>query len=208
LFCAVMMADERYRFCKISLQESDLHQICDLLTSLLGGQFEYRTLALADAGVDVMKNPDAGAAADFIGWPIIVEIEAGAGAIDAAILNLTTRILTAAWEAGPLAVAACDYEPCAPTARRESRPASFATSGGASTWPPLATRRIRPRPRPSSARCGTPSSRSDQASRLHPRREGRAESEINDGCDRLAGCARRASPTSRGRRGRWRVRPG
>jgi DNA-binding transcriptional LysR family regulator len=50
----------------------------------------------------------------------------------------------------------------------KSRPASFATSGGTSTWPPMATRRIRPRPRPSSAHCATPSSRPDQASRPHP----------------------------------------
>src|SRR4051794_24322659 len=37
---SLTMADERYGFCKMFLRESDLHVVRELLTSLLGGQFE------------------------------------------------------------------------------------------------------------------------------------------------------------------------
>jgi hypothetical protein len=104
------MADEPYRFCKIFLCAAEPRSVMDLLAVLLGGDFQRGSLALPSAVVDVLRNPDAGSAEDFIGWPTFVEIEADADADNASIVEVTSRIVIAMWGAGIPAVAACDYE--------------------------------------------------------------------------------------------------
>jgi hypothetical protein len=104
------MTEETYRYCKVFVQRANPHTVTDLLTDFLGAQSQHRLWKLVDAVVDVSKNPDTGAADDFIGWPTIVEIEAEAGASSAAVVAITSRVVTAMWGAGLPAVAACDYE--------------------------------------------------------------------------------------------------
>lgn len=104
------MADETYRFCKIFLDAAEADAVVDLLTGLLDGPFPHRVLTLPDAVVEVLGNPDTGAADDFIGWPTLVEIEAADEAANASVVALTASIVTATWDAGIRSVAACDYE--------------------------------------------------------------------------------------------------
>jgi hypothetical protein len=104
------MADESYRFCKIFLRAVEPRAAMDLLTVLLGAQFQRRSLTLPDAVVDVLANPESGKADDFIGWPTLVEIEAKADAERASIVAIASRIVTAMWDAEIPAVAACDFE--------------------------------------------------------------------------------------------------
>jgi hypothetical protein len=104
------MADEKYQFCKIFVRAAKVPVVTERLAELLGAQPQRRTFALADAIVDVLKNPDAGLADDFIGWPTIVEVEAEPEASDGSIVALTSRIIESLWDSGWAAVAACDYE--------------------------------------------------------------------------------------------------
>ncbi|WP_133854062.1 hypothetical protein [Labedaea rhizosphaerae] len=103
------MSDETYRFCKIFLR-AESRAAMDLLAVLLETPFQRRTLTLPDGVVDVMRNPDMGAVDDFIGWPTVVEIDAEEHADRASVIVITSRIVTAMWDAGIPAVAACDYE--------------------------------------------------------------------------------------------------
>jgi hypothetical protein len=103
------MTDDAHRYCKIFLN-ADSRTVMDLLTVLLGVPFRRRTLTLLDGIVDVVKNPDAGLANDFVGWPTLAEVEAEEHAADASIIAITSRVVTAMWNAGIPAVAACDYE--------------------------------------------------------------------------------------------------
>ncbi|WP_146044384.1 hypothetical protein [Amycolatopsis sp. BJA-103] len=80
------------------------------MTGLLGVRDRLGVFSLPEAIVDVSRNPGRGATGDFIGWPAIVEVEAEEGAERASVVGLVSRILSALWEAGIPAVAACDYE--------------------------------------------------------------------------------------------------
>jgi hypothetical protein len=104
------MAAESYRYCKIFLRAAEPGVVMDLLAPLLNAPFQRRTLTLSDATVDVMENSDAWLADDFIGWPVCAEVEAEPGATDAAVVAIASRIVTAMWDAGIPAVAACAYE--------------------------------------------------------------------------------------------------
>lgn len=103
------MASEIYEFCKIFLRAEEQEAV-DLLTDLLGARPRLGLFALPEAEVEVLRNPDKGAAKDFIGWPAFVEVEAETDAESAAVVAIVSRIVTAMWEAGIPAVAACDYE--------------------------------------------------------------------------------------------------
>jgi hypothetical protein len=104
------MADEKYEFCKIFVRAAEPPAVTGQLAELLGAQPQRRAFILADAIVDVLKNPDADLADDFIGWPTIVEVEAEPEASDRSIVALTSRIVESLWDSGWPAVAACDYE--------------------------------------------------------------------------------------------------
>jgi hypothetical protein len=104
------MADDNYQFCKIFVRTAEPPAVAEQLAGLLEVQPQRRAFALADAIVDVLKNPDAGLADDFIGWPTIVEVEAEPEATDRSIVALTSRIVESLWASGWAAVAACDYE--------------------------------------------------------------------------------------------------
>jgi hypothetical protein len=104
------MADDVYRFCKIFLRSADPSEIKGMLASLLGGEFQRRSMYLTDVTVDVLKNPDAGAEDDFVRWPTFVEVEAGDEAVNESVAGIISKIVEAMWEAGIPAVAACSFE--------------------------------------------------------------------------------------------------
>ncbi|MFE3526609.1 hypothetical protein ACFXOD_34415 [Streptomyces sp. NPDC059161] len=80
------------------------------MSELLGGAFRRRSMFLADATVDVLRNSDAGTSEDFVGWPMLVEIEATEEATNMSIRNMATEILTAMWSCGTPAIASCSFE--------------------------------------------------------------------------------------------------
>ncbi|MFE9882713.1 hypothetical protein [Streptomyces sp. NPDC005784] len=104
------MADETYQFCKIFVRSADLSEIMQILTSLLGGEFSRKSLYLADVEVEVLKNPDTGSEDDFVRWPTFLEVEAADEAPNEAVVRTISKIVTAMWESGIPAVAACFFE--------------------------------------------------------------------------------------------------
>lgn len=84
------------------------------LAELLGGHVRLRSLYLSGLVIDVRRNPRATggggeAADDFVRWPVTVELD-GADTDRATVVDTAARILTALWDAGQPAVAACDFE--------------------------------------------------------------------------------------------------
>jgi hypothetical protein len=55
-------------------------------------------------------NPDAGLADDFIGWRLKIEAETEAEGTGPVLIQAVSHLLTAAWNRGYDAVAACDFE--------------------------------------------------------------------------------------------------
>lgn len=104
------MADDPYRFCKIFLRSAAQSDIMQMLTTLLGGDFQRRSMYLTDVTVDVLTNPDAGEQDDFVGWPTLVEVEAADEALNQSVVEAVARIVETTWEAGIPAVAACSFE--------------------------------------------------------------------------------------------------
>lgn len=108
------MADSRYRFCKTFVKGADTQTVMALLRGLLGGRVEHDSLMLPGLVIDVLPNPDvtyaSGAADDFLRWPVMVEAEPDDPDDERAIVATMRRVLTALWDAGYPAVAACDFE--------------------------------------------------------------------------------------------------
>lgn len=104
------MVDDRYKFCKIYIQNLSPSEVMEILAFLLGGRFERRSMYLDGVVVDVLKNPDSGLVDDFVGWPTIVDIDATADGENSVMVAVASSIVTGIWERGNYAVAACDYE--------------------------------------------------------------------------------------------------
>ncbi|SOE31861.1 hypothetical protein [Streptomyces sp. OK228] len=104
------MADDAYQFCKIYLRSAELPEVMAMLAKLLEGKFQRRSMQLTELTLDVVKNPDAGMIDDFVCWPTFVELEADDGATNEWITGIAARIITAMWDAGIPAVAACSFE--------------------------------------------------------------------------------------------------
>jgi hypothetical protein len=104
------MADETYQFCKIFGQAAEPRAIAEQLAPLLGARPQSQLLELPEAIVEIRKNEDAGLLEDFIGWPVTIEIDAEPDATNATVGSLVGRIVTALWDGGTAAVAACLYE--------------------------------------------------------------------------------------------------
>lgn len=107
------MGETDYRFCKIFAETDEEPAVMGMLVDLLGGQFQRRDLYLQGLVVSVLPNPDAAETdpgADFVRWPLLVELDAEGAEGEGTIVNVTSRIVTALWGAGTRAVAACDFE--------------------------------------------------------------------------------------------------
>lgn len=107
-------------YCKMFV-DAEPETVRPVVESVLGQRFEplgYLTVSGVD--VDVNANSDArGRAAErwrakggahFILWPALVELDTGEDEVTPVLVELTARLLTALWDDGQPAVAACDYE--------------------------------------------------------------------------------------------------
>lgn len=105
------MADETYRYCKMFLRASP-REAKELLARSLEAPFQRDLMRLSAAELEVLRNPEAGAADSFLGWPTLVEVEveAAGGADRASVVGITAKVVKAMWDAGVPTVAACDYE--------------------------------------------------------------------------------------------------
>jgi hypothetical protein len=92
-----------------------------VVESVLGQRFEppgYLTVSGVDVEVNANKDARGRVAeqwrakggAQFILWPALVELDTGEDEVTSVIVELTARLLTALWDDGQPAVAACDYE--------------------------------------------------------------------------------------------------
>ena len=107
-------------YCKMFV-DAEPEIVQPVVEKVLGQSFAppgYLTVSGVD--VEVNRNKDArgraaqqwraNGGADFILWPALVELDTGEDEVTPTIVELTARLLTALWEAGRPAVAACDYE--------------------------------------------------------------------------------------------------
>ena len=105
-----MTTPEGYDYCTVFLDGADRQTVTDLIAAMLHAAPApgRHALRVGNTVIDVVRNEWAGTSADFLGWPIKIDI--GADPVDPAIVDYVTRILTAAWNLGWSAVAACDFE--------------------------------------------------------------------------------------------------
>ncbi|MEU6523938.1 hypothetical protein ABZ892_14220 [Streptomyces sp. NPDC046924] len=108
------MSDDIDTYCKVFLQGVDPSEAGEKISSLLGEETREHLWRISHAEVEVRRNPDAGAAADFIGWPTVIEVETEPDTPGDSVVALVSGILTTLWESGVPAVAACDFEEMLP----------------------------------------------------------------------------------------------
>lgn len=76
--------------------------------------------------LEVRLNPDGSNPLvppdDFLGWPVLVELESEPADVGRGLIEATARLLHALWDAGLGAVAACDFEDELPWAGGIRRP--------------------------------------------------------------------------------------
>lgn len=107
-------------YCKMFV-DAEPETVRPVVESVLGQRFEppgYLTVSGVDVEVNANKDARGRAAeqwrakggAQFILWPALVELDTGEDEVTSVIVELTARLLTALWDDGQPAVAACDYE--------------------------------------------------------------------------------------------------
>ncbi|MFD4906432.1 hypothetical protein [Kitasatospora purpeofusca] len=97
-------------FCRIFV-DGGLRATRVVLEAAIGKRFVDGESVLAEAVVEVRRNEDAVAgAADFLFWPVTVEVDFPPGSAPGGAVALVTRMLLALHGAGRPAVAACDFE--------------------------------------------------------------------------------------------------
>lgn len=101
---------ERYEFCKMFVNVLDPSVVMRRLELIFEGEFKRRTMEVGEVIVDVLKNPDSGAALDFVGWPVLVELERKSGVADSVFSSLVDQVLVTFWKESMPTVAACDFE--------------------------------------------------------------------------------------------------
>ncbi|MEU0872516.1 hypothetical protein [Nocardia brasiliensis] len=102
---------DEYRFCKIFVRESESAAVERTVGGLFDVSFDRHSMELSAAIVDVIRNPDrSDGAEDFLLWPTLVEVEARDPVVPTTMREIVSRILTALWDEGVPAVAACDFE--------------------------------------------------------------------------------------------------
>ncbi|WP_030275840.1 hypothetical protein [Streptomyces sp. NRRL B-24484] len=93
-------------YCALYLSGVDRPGAAGLVAAALGAVPDGHLVRSGGVEFEVLRNPGAGRAADFLGWPLKIEAEGPrAAAVDA-----VSRVLAAAWARGCRAVAACDFE--------------------------------------------------------------------------------------------------
>ena len=107
-----MTSDGTYDYCKIFVRHDEASIVSTRLAALLGAQAQRRSLLLPGFVLDVRANPDVdhAAGADFVRWPVFVEVEAEVPEDGEAMTRTVSRILVDLWDGEIPAVAACDFE--------------------------------------------------------------------------------------------------
>ncbi|MEU7018978.1 hypothetical protein [Streptomyces sp. NPDC046385] len=104
-----MSTAKDYGNCRLFVRGTSQQFLADLIAVTLGAQADdHYTVRAGRMVFDTCPNPDAGLADDFIGWPLTIEAEADEGG--PSLVEPVARLLTAAWDRGYDAVAACDFE--------------------------------------------------------------------------------------------------
>jgi hypothetical protein len=105
-----MTSPGRYDYCGLYLRGLSRETAIELVARATGAAGEGKFLSIDGIGVEILRNPGStDDAADFVAWPVKVEIERGRATAPGVVATVA-KILTAAWQAGYDAVAACDYE--------------------------------------------------------------------------------------------------
>ncbi|KKD02442.1 hypothetical protein [Streptomyces sp. WM6386] len=98
-----------YGDCQIYLRGGNRESVTALVAAALGASADdHYTIRSGRMVFEIRDNPDDGLAADFIGWPFTIEAEADDP--DPVLVEAVARVLTAFWNRGLDAVAACDFE--------------------------------------------------------------------------------------------------
>lgn len=98
-----------YGYCQIYLRGGTRQAVTELIEAVLDAQVDdHWTFRAGRLLFETRRNPDAGLAADFIGWPI--KIEAETDDPDPVLVDAVSQVLRTAWDHGYDAVAACDFE--------------------------------------------------------------------------------------------------
>jgi hypothetical protein len=98
-----------YGFCVIYVRGGDRQAVTALVAvTLVAEADEYNTVRSGRMEFEIRRNPDAGLADGFIGWPFRVEAESGEAS--SVFVEAVSRVLRVAWDRGFDAVAACDFE--------------------------------------------------------------------------------------------------
>lgn len=104
-----MSTVKNYGSCQIYVRGTGQQFLTELVAATLGAQaHEHYSIRAGQLLFEIRLNPDAGLATDFIGWPLTIEVEADEAG--PSLVKPVSRLLTAAWERGYDAVAACDFE--------------------------------------------------------------------------------------------------
>lgn len=107
-------------YCKMFV-DAQAKTVTPVVEAVLGQEFDdLDSLTVSGVDIEVNRNKDAfgpaatlwreGGGSSFILWPALVELDNGDGDVTPEMVDVTARILTALWEDGQPAVAACDYE--------------------------------------------------------------------------------------------------
>ncbi|RGD56695.1 hypothetical protein DR950_01820 [Kitasatospora xanthocidica] len=101
-----MTGTEDNDYCAVFVQGASRQDVTGLVAAALGVPADEYTVRFGDLELDIQPNPDAGLADEFVGWPLKIDVEGRR----ATMVDAVSRFLTAAWDAGYQAVAACDFE--------------------------------------------------------------------------------------------------
>ncbi|MCD0485438.1 hypothetical protein LO771_24395 [Streptacidiphilus sp. ASG 303] len=104
-----MTRKKDYASCQIFVRGTGRQFLAELVAVTLGAQVDDHYSVRAGRMVfDTRPNPDAGLADDFIGWPLKIDAEADEDG--PSLVEPVSHLLTATWDRGYDAVAACDFE--------------------------------------------------------------------------------------------------
>lgn len=102
------MTGHDHRYCALYLNGLGRRSAAELVAAATGGVTGGFGVRVGEVVFDVRPNPDVDLAADFIGWPLKIDVESPAE--DPAIVDAVARVLLAAWSLGHQALAACGFE--------------------------------------------------------------------------------------------------
>ncbi|MEV4172633.1 hypothetical protein [Nonomuraea sp. NPDC049709] len=105
-----MTTPDRYDYCGLYLRGASQEAAIELTARATGATRDGCLLCVGTMEIEIRRNDNCTLdGADFLHWPIKMEIERG-NATSHQVIETVSKILGHAWQAGHDAVAACDYE--------------------------------------------------------------------------------------------------